>query len=1220
MNLIEASAGTGKTYTMAGLFLRLLLEEGLTVDQVLVVTFTEIATDELRIRIRNRLRDAIRAFRTGEAGNDAALQLLLERVNDHCLARTQLEDALRDFDNAAISTIHGFCHRVLGENAFESGVTFGTELVQDDASIRRQIIVDFWRRQVHGAHELYVDYLAANKGNPDTLMELANVKKGALPLRLVPELDTAGEAVDEAKLIKEAGELIKEVISQWRSGGKEIANLLKHAAEQEILSKTSYRDDSIDALAADMDAFAAAQAESLVLPDKFKNLTPAGLKKGTRKNKVTPHHDFFTLCGEAHCKAEELSKAFQRRIIELRRECLENLETEYRRIKKERSIQSFDDLLLDVHRALKGEQGPALARQLREKYRAALIDEFQDTDPVQFEIFEAVYAGHDDRPLFLIGDPKQSIYAFRGADIFSYLKARRQALDPYPLKVNWRSEDALVRAVNTLFDSKRVKNPFLYDQIEYVKVDAAPEGDDKPEPLTIDGESTPPLRLWFLSRTGRCPDPTNEALLDQAKNSTDPIPKKRVWRDIDDRVATEAARLINLGRAGRALIGKRGLEPRDIAILVRANWQADSLQQALKNRNVASVVYSTASLMKSPEIEELHRIFSAIASWRDARLVKGALASRIMGLSGNDLEALVRDEQRWEDRLLSFRLYHELWQGQGFIQMFREFLVREHVGQRLLALPNGERRMTNILHAAELLQREAVERRLGMAGLIKWLADQRAGKGEVDEEKQQRLESDEKRVKIITIHRVKGLEFPVTFCPFLWDGYLHTSFVYHDREHDDRLTLDLRMALDPQEAALVKQEECAENLRLAYVALTRARNLCYTIAGPIEDYATSPLAYLLHQDTMDMQPDGGSLIDSVAQRVVSMTDDVMKADLRKVEERAQGGIQVSEMPGRSRERVVAETPDTAHMEARQFTGKIDGTWRVTSYSGLAGEHRMVPLDEPDRDQDDLAEETPAEPEDHSIFTLPRGAGVGNMIHWLFEHLDFAAAGDAEQRVLDALQRARFDPKWAEVVTDMVTKVLQTPLLEDGDLTLASVTPDRTLCEMEFYYPLAPITAQGMTAIFERHGRAPDGDAPEKIGRLVFSPRRGFLKGFIDLIFEHDGRYYIVDYKSNSLGMDVQAYRQERLALAMAAGNYTLQYHVYAVALHRYLQKRISEYDYEKHFGGVFYLFVRGMDPKAGPEYGVFADRPSVGLIADLSEYFEGGGRVGASDLNRTPNP
>ena len=1207
VNLIEASAGTGKTFTIAGLFLRFLLEGRLEIDKVLVVTFTEAATEELRIRIRDRIRSAMRAFRTGDAGDDEVLAYLLDTQEDHARALETLTVALLDFDKSAISTIHGFCSGVLAENAFESGVTFGRALLQDDSSIRRQIMEDFWRKEVHDADALYVDYLAAKEISPASLAGLAREQKGALPLLLVPENEERDEADAKAEkaLAKEIRQLLHDLCSKWQAEKADIVACLKAAAENGDLSKQSFKPEQVDVLALELDGFSKAAADTLQLPNAVKNMSPDFLVAKTNKKGTTPTHEFFDLCGTLGAKADLLREHYKRRIIPLKRRAVENLLAEYDRIKKERNVQSFDDLLVDVRTALIGEHGDTLARELRERYPAALIDEFQDTDPVQYEIFRRVYGDSEDTALFLIGDPKQSIYAFRGADIFSYLDARGTAGEgrQYPLGTNWRSEATLVEAINTLFGGSQVQAPFFYD-IDYVSVRPSPEG---PGTLTLEGGAVPPFRLWFLSRVSQSspglPDEKKEEI---AEKETKAITKGAVWDVIYDRVSDEVARLVNQGRNGTALIGGEPLQPRDIAILVRSNKQAERFQEFLRRRNIASVLYSTKSLMKSEEVDELHRVFLAIASWRDGSLVKGALVSRLMGVTANELDAMVHDDERWEERVSLFRSYHEIWRERGFMQMFRAFLEQEGVARRLLVLPDGERRMTNVLHAAELLQAQAVERRLGMAGLIKWLADERVNTEEGDDQKQLRLESDEERVKVITIHRVKGLEFPVTFCPFLWDGYFHGGRVYHDRSNGNRLTLDLREELEEDKADLVEEEEFAENLRLAYVSLTRARNLCYTVVGPINDYETSSMAYLLHQGGAKGKPG----IKQVAGRVRQMTDNTMRAELDALAAAAPGCIEVSVIPGAGtvsvpRERVAAGDG----MAARPFGAKIDDSWCVSSYSGLAGEYGEMPLDEADRDQGDVVENAPAGKDEPSIFTFPRGAVTGNMMHWLFEHLDFSKPDNVPGLVERALRYSRFDPEWQQVMEKMVTDVLATPLVEGEDLTLGSVTNDRKVSEMEFYYPLTRVTSSGLLNIFEKYGRTGTGHAPERIGRLTFSPRRGYMKGFVDLVFEHGGKYYILDYKSNGLGTTRESYRQERLALAMEISNYTLQYHIYSVALHRYLRSRIGNgYSLRDHFGGVFYLFVRGMTPEGGPEFGVFADLrlPELTLVQELSGYFEGG--------------
>jgi exodeoxyribonuclease V beta subunit len=480
-----------------------------------------------------------------------------------------------------------------------------------------------------------------------------------------------------------------------------------------------------------------------------------------------PQHRFFDQC-------DELARAAEHYVIGVKLDALRYVERELPRRKNELKIQFFDDLLRRVHAALGSSGGAALATVLRRQYRAALIDEFQDTDPLQYDIFRRVFTGPvqvgtrstaslrslaesgtrwnaslpakggsgPEGYLFLIGDPKQAIYAFRGADVFTYLAASRQAEHVYTLNDNWRSESGLVRSVNTVFGASA--QPFVFEGIQFHPVTAKGEADKKP--LAVDGQRAPAFQLWFWRRTAA------------------EINRGAADRELPALVAGEIVRLLN----ANATLGDRKLLPEDIAVLVPLNRQAQMVQAALAERAVPSVLYTDANLFESREVLETQRVLAAVADpTRESQLL-AALATGLMGYTGAQIEAMKTQEQDWQQILERFRDYLDLWVRRGFIQMFRSFMQREQVRTRLLAFPDGERRLTNLLHLSEVLHRVSVENRLGIAGLLKWIGEQREAEGQVAEEHQLRLETDEKAVKLVTIHKSKGLEYPVVFCPFSW--------------------------------------------------------------------------------------------------------------------------------------------------------------------------------------------------------------------------------------------------------------------------------------------------------------------------------------------------------------------------------------------------------------------------------------------------------------------
>ncbi|MDQ3626357.1 MAG: UvrD-helicase domain-containing protein, partial [Verrucomicrobiota bacterium] len=847
--LIEASAGTGKTFTITVLVLRLLLERPeLTIDRILVTTFTELATAELRSRIRERLRNALAVF-GGEPTDDELLLKLRERHRNDSDAAARLEAALVNFDEAPIYTIHSFCQRVLAERAFESGTLFDAELITNQRELLREIVNDFWRSRFYTGERLPA--LLALRGKISTkqlFKDIEELTKNPDLVVLPAQFRTYQEiAADIAKALTV-------LRTHWADENMSIRELFREPA----WAKGDHQEAGYMALLLDqLEQCLSDQSGSLEQLECIEKLGTSAVHKNTRAAHTKPQRRVFDSCDEISELTAELCAA-------LRAEFFAYARTQLRERKLTRNVVSYEDLLTRLAEALDGPGGDELAASIRERYHAALIDEFQDTDPVQYSIFSRIYRGST-APVAFIGDPKQAIYAFRGADVFTYMNAARETQRKFTLTTNWRSASRLVNAVNTIFS--RQPDAFLLEEIQFEPVAASPQADETP--LLFDGQQDAPFHLW---------------------TSTDK-------EELPDRVASEIVRLLG----GGATIGRDEIEPRHIAVLASTNAQAANVQEALRARRVPSVLYSSANVFYSREAGELRDVLAAVVQPGHERLVRAAICTDALGRTGNELDELSRDELRWEAELLRFQQHHEIWRDRGFIQMLRQLAARHRVRQRLLSYPDGERRLTNFLHLAELLHIACVEQRLGMNGLLKWLGQQMQGTSFADrEEHELRLESDEKAVRIITVHKSKGLEFDVVFCPFVWwNGPTRAAF--HDPAANWRLTVDL----SDREAhkAEREREALAENLRQFYVALTRAKHRCTVVWRAEEKADKSACARLLGSGT---RPEIASSAD----------------------------IMVGPLPEANEAPYTSVAPRPPLLEPRVFGGAIDRSWGVASFTKL----------------------------------------------------------------------------------------------------------------------------------------------------------------------------------------------------------------------------------------------------------------------------------------------
>jgi len=1208
--LIEAGAGTGKTYTITGIVLRLIVEQEMPISRILAVTFTEAATEELKGRIRDRLKEALCVLR-GEAVRDPLLERLAEKWGRHSKtgpaeAARALKTAIRDFDEAAIFTIHGFCNRMLRENAFESGALFDTELTADQVGIRRAVVEDYWRIRLYTADLTFVRYAVA-KTNPEALFTLLSNRRLQPDLAIIPTGEDAPDTRIAEAAFKKAYLSLQRGWASWR---KEIGKILLEAPG---LHRGIYKTAGIPVWLDILDRYLSQATPHPVLPEKFDKFTPAALARGTKKSASPPDHPFFRLCGDFKHACDALGELYAQKLIHLKRELITYARTQIRERMRESNRQSFDDLLQDMSEALKAPGGGLLSERIRGRYQAALIDEFQDTDPVQYHIFKTLFDTPNHR-LFLIGDPKQAIYSFRGADIFAYMAAARSASARYTLFTNWRSDPDLVTAVNTVFSSR--PRPFVYDEIPFGPA-STPEKKSDALGLCIDGESLAPLVVWRLEHAG----------------------KGDAQQQVIRATATDISRLLDLGRQGRALLLGNPVCAADIAVLVRTNHEAAAVQAAFTALNIPSVLCNAGDIFDTHEAAEIARVLAALAEPRNDGRVRAALVSDMMGVSGEELIGATLDEDKWESCLARFDDYHRLWRDQGFIRMFKAFLAREGVLTRLMGLPDGERRCTNILHLSELLHQTSLSRNMSPSRLTAWLSEQRFNIDHRSEENPLRLESDENAVRLVTIHKSKGLEYSLVFCPFVWTGSrwrdTDRGILFHDEDSGRRLTLDLGSESVTRHRRMADKEILAENLRLLYVALTRAKHRCVFAWGPVKPEEIPALAYLFREDTGPIDTDELPL-ERLESSLKTMDDTTWERNLADLERQSGGTIRIEAAPQHSGQRYRSHDENIIALDARRFSGRIPRDFSVSSFSSIvsAVSGRTVGTGGPNdpaelADHDDLtaAEGAPSAlvvdpPSIHDgrdIFAFPRGARAGTCLHEIFEHLDFTRTEEKELTPLirGTLQKYHFDDTWIPAVSGMIRKVMKLDLnpatgergaegdsLKDITLSLSAITPKHRINEMAFYFPAPPLDGRRLGPVFAARGiTGPSGNFPERIGQLTVSKTQGMMKGFIDLVFEHHGRFYIVDWKSNYLGNRPEDYRPDVLETIMTDAFYTLQYHLYTLALHRYLRHRVHGYDPAAHFGGIRYLFVRGVDPDINPAFGMFKDRPSAALIEDLDRLF-----------------
>ncbi|PSV42692.1 exodeoxyribonuclease V subunit beta [Photobacterium sp. GB-36] len=1174
--LIEASAGTGKTFTIASLYLRLLLGHGnaetrhaveLTVDQILVVTFTEAATAELRDRIRGRIHDARLAFSRGVSG-DPVIAPLLQEYPDHKAAANILLQAERQMDEAAIYTIHGFCQRMLTQNAFESGCRFNNEFVTDESQLKNLVVADYWRSHFYQLPRALACQIRDLWSSPHALLKDIGNSLTGVPVKL----SVAAMTASLEQLHQQNIERINEFKALWKQHFADLEALIANSD----VNKRSYTKKSLPTWLAQVNEWANQPTENYDLPDKLEKFHQQELITKTPKGEA-PQHAVFVAVADLLDNPATLRDPLLAHAIEHCRILLAQA-------KAHKGWLSFDDLLTQLGAAIDNDQDDLLASKIRSQYPVAMIDEFQDTDPLQYGIFSSVYHDHPECGLFMIGDPKQAIYAFRGADIFTYIQARRQVQDHYTLGTNWRSTADMIASVNSVFDTPN--SPFIYDQdITFDPVGHSPKAPDRS--WWLNGEQQHALTFWL-----------------QDSLDGKPITKGDYESTMATATAAHIQHILEQSQQGQGyFLDKETQHPvkaGDIAVLVRTGREGKLVREALAKQGIASVYLSNRdSVFSTAEAADVQRLLQAVLTPDDDRALRAALASGLFSLTAIELDTLNNDENEWEIAVNSFKQYRQQWLKRGVMPMLRSVMAKNNIAERLLVEEGGERRLTDLLHIGELLQ-EASQTLDSDYALLRWLAENVAEPNGNSDEQILRLESERNLVQIVTIHKSKGLEYDLVFMPFVCSYREVDSkgeVKYHD-EDDNVTILDITKHADSISKA--DKERLAEDLRLIYVALTRAVYGCFVGMAPVRNGRSSKEPTGLHKSAM------GYLIQNGEECGVA----ALELALAKLSE-AQPTITIAEPPVLPVDKWAGQNEQTEALNRREFERQIERNWWMTSYSNLVKQghqaHHDSSLDLPGFDIDSVQKETPENSEtevelepEYSIYTFPRGARPGTFLHTVFEEIEFTRPVDSPETVAkltELLQLEHYELAWLPVLQQLINDVLHCPL--DGEqLRLAEKTPQQRLTEMEFLLPIEMLQSPLLNKVIAKHD-----SISAKAGELGFSTVSGMLKGFIDLVFEHQGKYYVLDWKSNYLGDDPQVYRGEQLVEAMRDHRYDLQYQIYALALQRFLRSRIPNYDYETHFGGVYYLFLRGI--QAGSDSGIFHAKPSQALLEELDLLIDG---------------
>lgn len=1226
--LIEASAGTGKTFTIALLYTRLILQHGgdaaftraLEPEQILVVTFTDAATQELKDRIRTRLAEAARCFMTPQQDCDSMLRELREDYTPAqwpgCARRLML--AAQSMDQAAVSTIHGWCYRMLREHAFDSGSLFHQTLITNQQDILADLMRDYWRQQFYVLPVATAAQVLKAFNDPDALLKAVKplINKTGTVLTFdgnpQPAIDHLADALlPFAGSAQRLHDLQQCARDEWAKGSEQLEALLD--SYRQHLNGTPVREAKSD------EAFAlmkqALREWSAGGDYAEKSLARfAQHNWPLKKNSPTqPEHPALAAIADL-AAAQDADR--QRTGPDIRATILNHasrwLELALQKRLHEKAELGFDDLLLQLDRALQGPQGSELAAKIRHDFPVAMIDEFQDTDPLQYRIFDRIYNVADNRQdcaVVMIGDPKQAIYSFRNADIHTYLAARSATAGRhYNLDRNYRSTHGVVTAVNHLFEfaERFEKGAFRFrhnDSNPLPFVSVAAQG--REQSLVLNGQPAPAMTLWKLM------DPDNA-------NGTIPVTR---YRPLMARICASAiAGYLGGNGSNRFQIdddprcsphgSSQLLRPRDIAVLVRSRTEADAIRAALQRHKLASVYLSDReSVFASPEARDVLRWLRACAEPADERLLRAALGTRSMALTVDQLAQLNRDELAWEQQTELFRQLHGVWLSHGVLPMLRHLMRSHQLPQRMRALPDGERGLTNLLHLAEYLQKASTQHD-GEQALIRHLTEQMEDPGD---EEILRLESDDDLIRVVTIHKSKGLEYPLVFLPFIAGSKEIDGNTKQVSIPDTNTPAQRRLEIAGNKIAAeawqtADAERLSEDMRLLYVAMTRATHGLWLGMAALSKGTSTKSA--LHNSGIGYLLAGGEPIDA------DMLDTRLNEWVNSCEHIQLNTVSATQVPPIPAPQFNHATAAATHTKPAIRSDRSPAeNWWIASYSAL--KTGTTQFHEPERATDD---QTLEEQQDNTKLpagnlrtqfnrTAPglhgfhRGPKPGTFLHNLLEwaaETGFTTACENDQNRLTLISERCKSQGWPED-TDRLDGWLK-PFCETR--FRLSATHDLKLCELdsfqaelEFLFASNQVSSEAIDQICQ-HYLLPGEARPA----LLPAQLNGMVKGFIDLVFSVNGCYYVADWKSNYLGPDDHCYTDEAIRQEVLHKRYDVQYGIYLLALHRLLRSRLPDYSYDQHIGGAVYFFLRGWQAAS---QGLLIDRPSQVFIDTMDALFSG---------------
>lgn len=1073
-NIIEASAGTGKTYSLAVLVLRLVLEKGIPIEQILLVTFTEAAAAELKDRTVKFLRMALQETdREGASGESTIQQIVTACQLNGTEKKTRIQKALLDIDKATMSTIHSFCQRTLNEFAFETGQVFGKELVPDVSDLVNQAVNDFWRTSITTSDlDFWRSLGLFDKAIwHQAVMERLNGKDFYEPF-----LEIENQSELEEYLNEKRNEIIADFNSRLHYFESTVANYIKPRYPRKPASEIVRSGELI------FDYF----SKSLVSFD-FNDLFTDDVKKVKDLKHINRH--------VAHYQLQKITSEILKTI----------------RLKlQERNALTYNDIIDALYKK-HGEK--RLQELMQQKYKAVFLDEFQDTDPKQYAIFKSFFQVNEETILFFIGDPKQSIYGWRQADIATYQSAKNSPnMTCLEMNVNYRSTKEFIDAANQFFTDIPNSN------LNYIRVEAKNRDDRGLH--TIDNELFPALHIQ---------------------------------KDVAD-IELNLSNTLKLILSGTYLLNGLPVTPSNIAVLVRNGFEGTNVKNIFQNLGIPSVLQMDSNVFTSVEAEELKLLLKAVLHITKSN-TNQVLLTKLVGLTLDELKKVD------DDVVLPF--FYELrstLEKDGIFVMVKQFMQGFDLIEKWKNNTTfGHQKLANWQQLVNVLQEKTQKDNLTPSELLRFLIQ--VQKEDAKEVYAQGIESDEDAAKIMTIHKSKGLEFDIVLVPYLnLKETENTRFTFNSFRLNNRYFVSLSKLRNEAKIAHEQQNQ-DENERILYVALTRAKYNAFVFS--------KPNAFLLEPYLKNLQDTHNENIAFANQ------DEVDSWDAFDVH-----------LPSE-----IDSTKIERNFPELNFEDKF---FKKMSYSFLAGSHQSHEKPNVQSYEDNSYEQF--------IFKdLPKGMHIGNLLHNIFEFIDFTDPTTWEQQIERSVrqftpgktQDNAFQQNLLRLVEHTVNAHLE---LNGQNFQLSQIARKQRVNELEFNFPVNDfIDYSGLYHFFD--------EDESRTLRVAGSQVKGMMNGLIDMVFEHNGKYYILDWKSNFLGDNITDYDQAGVEQAMNESNYHLQYLIYALALEKFLKSKIPNFNFEHQFGGVIYLFLRGT--RTNENSGVFTQTVSANEIRELERILGG---------------